>query len=34
MEKAGGIMIWQVAGDDPGSKSLLRAINEVVAGGR
>ena len=27
--EAGGIMIWHVLGDSPGSKSLLRAINEV-----
>lgn len=28
MEKASGIMIWQVLGDAPGDKSLLRAIYE------
>jgi GH18 family chitinase len=30
MKEAGGIMIWQVMGDAPGPKSLLRAINEVA----
>jgi len=29
-EKASGIMIWQVLGDAPGSKSLLKAINEAA----
>jgi GH18 family chitinase len=29
-EKASGIMIWQLEGDAPGSKSLLRAINKVA----
>jgi GH18 family chitinase len=29
-EKASGIMIWQVLGDADGSKSLLKAINDVV----
>ncbi|HLF34835.1 MAG TPA: glycosyl hydrolase family 18 protein [Cyclobacteriaceae bacterium] len=28
-DKASGIMIWQLAGDAKGSKSLLRAINEA-----
>ena len=28
-EKASGIMIWQVLGDAPGSKSLLKTINKV-----
>ena len=32
MEKAGGIMIWQLGGDAKGKKSLLRAINEVAYG--
>jgi GH18 family chitinase len=31
-EKASGIMIWQVLGDYPGSKSLLKVINEVASG--
>jgi GH18 family chitinase len=29
-EKASGIMIWQLAADARGSKSLLKAINETV----
>ena len=29
-EEASGIMIWQLSGDAPGSKSLLQAINETV----
>lgn len=28
-EKASGIMIWQVLGDDTGEKSLLKVINDV-----
>jgi chitinase len=28
-EKASGIMIWQILGDAPGDKSLLKAINET-----
>jgi GH18 family chitinase len=30
MEKAGGIMIWQLGGDARGSKSLLKAIYETA----
>lgn len=30
MEKASGIMIWQVRGDAKGSKSLLKTINKVA----
>ena len=29
-QEASGIMIWQLSGDAPGSKSLLQAIDEVV----
>jgi GH18 family chitinase len=29
-EKASGVMIWQIQGDASGSKSLLKAINEVA----
>lgn len=29
-QKASGIMIWQLSGDAKGSKSLLKAINEVT----
>ena len=29
-EEASGIMIWQLSGDAPGSKSLLNVINEVA----
>ncbi|MEO6218867.1 MAG: glycosyl hydrolase family 18 protein [Ginsengibacter sp.] len=29
-EKASGIMIWQVLGDAPGDKSLLKAINDEI----
>lgn len=29
-EKAGGIMIWQIAGDTSGQFSLLKAINDAV----
>jgi chitinase len=28
-QKASGIMIWQIQGDDPGKLSLLKAINDV-----
>jgi hypothetical protein len=28
--EASGVMIWQVSGDAPGSKSLLEAIHEAV----
>jgi GH18 family chitinase len=28
-EKASGVMIWQILGDAPGDKSLLKAINEA-----
>jgi chitinase len=31
-EKASGIMIWQVLGDAPGSKSLLKAIGRAASG--
>ena len=30
MEKAGGIMIWQLGGDARGSKSLLKVINDTA----
>jgi len=30
-KKAGGVMIWQLLGDAPGDKSLLKAINEVLS---
>jgi len=30
MEKASGIMIWQLSGDAPEEKSLLKAINEQI----
>jgi hypothetical protein len=30
MEKAGGIMIWQLGGDARGSKSLLRVIHKTA----
>ncbi len=30
MEKAGGIMIWQLGGDVRGSKSLLKVINDTA----
>lgn len=29
--KAAGVMIWQLRGDAPGDKSLLKAINEVLS---
>jgi GH18 family chitinase len=29
-EEASGIMIWQLSGDAPGTKSLLQAIDEVI----
>ena len=29
-EEASGIMIWQLSGDAPGSKSLLQAIDETA----
>ncbi len=29
-EKASGIMIWQILGDAPGDKSLLKVINDVL----
>lgn len=29
--KTAGVMIWQLRGDAPGDKSLLRAINEVLS---
>ena len=29
-EKASGVMIWQVLGDAPGKKSLLKAINKAL----
>lgn len=31
-EKASGIMIWQILGDAPDDRSLLKAINEVAYG--
>lgn len=31
-EKASGIMIWQILGDAPGDKSLLKAINDTARG--
>ncbi|MBA4053672.1 MAG: hypothetical protein C0490_03070 [Marivirga sp.] len=31
-EKASGIMIWQVLGDAPGKKSLLKTISKVGFG--
>ena len=34
MEKASGIMIWQILGDAPNDLSLLRAINETAYGTR
>jgi chitinase len=32
MEKASGIMIWQVGGDARGTKSLLKTINKTASG--
>lgn len=29
-EKAGGVMIWQLLGDDPGENSLLKMINHII----
>lgn len=29
-EKTSGVMIWQISADDPGERSLLRAINKVL----
>jgi chitinase len=34
LEKAGGVMIWQILQDTPGSKSLLSAIQETIAAGK
>jgi GH18 family chitinase len=34
MEKASGVMIWQILGDAPGDLSLLGAINETAYGAR
>ena len=34
MEKASGIMIWQILGDAPSDLSLLGAINETAYGTR
>ena len=33
-EEASGIMIWQLSGDAPGTKSLLQAIDEVIKGNK
>jgi hypothetical protein len=30
MERAGGVMIWQLGGDARGSKSLLKVINDTA----
>ncbi|MDB4923804.1 MAG: hypothetical protein JWQ54_5787 [Mucilaginibacter sp.] len=30
LQNAGGIMIWQLMGDDSGSKSLLNTINDTI----
>jgi chitinase len=30
LENAGGVMIWQLMGDDPGNKSLLNVINTTI----
>lgn len=32
MQKAGGIMIWQLGGDAKGKKSLLKVINDTAFG--
>ena len=32
LERASGIMIWQILGDTPDDRSLLAAINEVAFG--
>lgn len=34
LKNAGGVMIWQLLGDNDGDKSLLNAINEVIRGNR
>jgi GH18 family chitinase len=30
LQNAGGVMIWQLMGDDPGNKSLLNVINTTI----